>query len=92
MLKPDCVFEIELHKPFRNFEIQTDPPIQTRRPDLVLSYKKKNLSFCGFCGERRVQSEIKGKRKSRQISLPCQLWNVKLTVIPVIAEALGTVR
>ena len=41
MLKSESVLEKETHKILRNFEIQTDPLIPARRPDLEIIIKNK---------------------------------------------------
>ena len=41
MHKPESILENEMHEIPWDFEIQTDHPIQTRRPDLVLINKKE---------------------------------------------------
>ena len=41
MHKPESVLENEMHKILRDFEIQSDHLILTRRPDLVIVNKKK---------------------------------------------------
>ena len=57
--KPESVRENKLQKILRDFQIQTDHPIIFRRPDLVTSNKKKNLTY----SERWRSSEIKKKTK-----------------------------
>ena len=41
MNKPESVLKNETHKILWDFEIQTDPLIPTRRPDLILINKRK---------------------------------------------------
>ena len=41
MHKLEFVLENEWHKILWDFELQTDHPIQARKPDLILIYKKK---------------------------------------------------
>ena len=43
MHKAESVVENETHKIFWNFEIQTDPLIRVRKPDLRLIKKKKSI-------------------------------------------------
>ena len=43
MYKSESVPENEIHKILWEFEIQMNHPIQARRPDLLLIYKKKKL-------------------------------------------------
>ena len=41
MYNPESVLENEMHKIFWDFEIQTDPLVSARQPDLVIVNKKK---------------------------------------------------
>ena len=41
MYKPEFVLENLMYKHLWEFEIQTDHPVPTRRPDLVIVNKKK---------------------------------------------------
>ena len=53
-----------LSKIFRDFEIQTDPPIQARRSDLLLINKRKrSLSSGGLCCSSVTQNEKKNPEK-----------------------------
>ena len=45
MHKPETVLENVAHMILCDFETQTDHLILARRPDLVLSYKKKELAI-----------------------------------------------
>ena len=70
MQNPEFLLEIETHKPFWNFVIQTDHLISARRADLTIldkkkKKKKKNLPNIGLCSPCRLQSKIKRKRKER---------------------------
>ena len=44
MHKLESVIENETHKILLDFEIRTDHPLPTRRPDLVINNKKKRTS------------------------------------------------
>ena len=59
------------HKILSDFEMQTDYPVQARRPDLVLIHKKrkKNLPSIGFYGG---SCEFEGWQKAREMPRPCQ--------------------
>ena len=72
MHKPESVLENETHKILWDFEIQTDPLITARRPDLVLINKKKKLSYRRFCRPGRPRSKTEGNWKERQILGPGQ--------------------
>ena len=81
MHNPESVLENETHKLLWDFEIQTDHLISTRRPDLVILKKKKeieNLPKRGLCRPGRLQRTNK------------KLYNMKVTVIPVVTGVVGT--
>ena len=51
MHNPESVLENETHKPLRDFDIETDNLISSRRPELIIinNKKKKNLQYRGLC-------------------------------------------
>ena len=59
--------------------------------------KKKNLQNCGLSCPGWLQSQIERKKVKRRISTWTllgkwkKLWNMKVTVIPIVIGALGTV-
>ena len=57
--------------------------------------KKENLLNCGLYYPDWPLGKIVGKRKEGLVPGPCQgiekLWNMKVTVIPIVISALGTV-
>ena len=60
MQKPNSAREKETHKILQDFEIQTDHPIPTKRPNLVLINKKKlTCHQMGFT--TRVNHRVKAK-------------------------------
>ena len=78
------------HKILWDVKIQTDHPILARRLHLIFNWQeKKNLSSSG------PQSESEIRRKVGQMPGPCQgadkLWDVRVTVIPIVVRALGTI-
>ena len=92
----ESVQENERHKILWDFKIQTDHLILARRPDLMIVNKKKKLPNCGLCCPGWPQSKIERKWKGA-VPRPCKgiekkkLWNMKVTVIPILIGALGTV-
>ena len=84
------------HKSLLYFQIQTDHLILARQPDLVIVNKKKeNLPNFGLCCSGWPQSTIERKRKEglvhdlgRELK---KLWNIKVSFIPIIIGAFGTV-
>ena len=72
--KPKSVLENELHKILKDFVIQTEQLILTRRPDLVIADKKKeNLPNSGFCHPSRPESENQKKQKEGQVFRLCKI-------------------
>ena len=53
MHKPEFVLENETHKILKDFEIQTDQQIMTRKTDMVLFNKEKKNGFCRYGGIKR---------------------------------------
>ena len=88
-----------MHKIFMNFEIQTVDLIPARRPDLEMIHKKKkkkgeNLPYCRLCHPSGPQSENQRKQKDKYSGFSRELrklWNMKVTVVPVVNGALGTI-
>ena len=92
MYKPESVLENEIHKILWDFKIQIDHLIPTRRQDLVIVNKTKNLPNSRHIHPGKLQTENQRKWKERQVLKPCQrvkkkLWNIKATVIPVVIGA-----
>ena len=75
-------------------EIQTGHLISTRKPDLVsIKKKKKDLASNGF-GRSRVKIK-ESENIDKYLNLAREqkkLWNMRVTVIPIVVCALGTVR
>ena len=61
---PESVLENETHNILGGFEIETDPLIPARRPDLML-IKKEILPPCKLCHYRGQLGENKRKRKDK---------------------------
>ena len=93
MHNPAPVLENDWHKLLCDFNIQTDHLIPARRPDLIIINKKKkkkeeNLKNCLlFCLK---ESEKKDKYLDLASELK-KLWNMKVTIVPIVIGALGTV-
>ena len=93
-----------MHKILLEFDFQTDHQIPVRKPDQVKMKKKQkktkinkneNLLNRGLCCPGRPQGVNKRKRKERQVLGPSRelknLWNIRVTGIPIVIDALGTV-
>ena len=73
MHEPESILKIESYEILWYFDIKTNHLIPARRPGLVITTKKKNLLYCGFCCSSSPQSENQRKRKKRQVLGPCQI-------------------
>ena len=88
--------ENEMHKLVWDFEIQTDYPISPGRPDLIIINKEKKT--CGIVdfavpADHRVKLK-ESEKKDKYLDLARELnelWNMKVTIIPIVIGALGTV-
>ena len=94
---PESVLENETHKLLLDFEIQTDHLILARQPDVIIINKKENTSrIVNFVvpADLRVKLKVgenRGKYLDRTRELKKKLWNLKMTVIPFVIAALGTI-
>ena len=97
MLNSEFVLENETPNLFRDFEIQTYHLISIRRSDRII-INNKNMWTCRVGdfvvpADHRVklrESEMKDKYLDIVRELK-KLWNMKVTVIPIIIGALGKV-
>ena len=86
MRNSESVLENETHTLLWDFDIQTDHLIMARRPDLIIINKnRENLQNCGLCCPRGPQRK-KWKTAKREI-----MWNMEVTIIPIMIGALSTV-
>ena len=102
MHNPGFVLENKTHKLFWNFQKQTDHLISARRPDLVIvnnnnKKKKKRESAELWILQFQLTREWNWKKAKRTISTWTvakelkKLWNMKVTVIPIVIGALITI-
>ena len=96
MNNPACVLEKDTHKPLWNFNIQTDHLIPARRPDHIIINKKKRIcKIVDFAvpADHRInlkECEKKGKYLDLARELK-KLWNMKVTIVPIVIRAFGTI-
>ena len=97
MHNPAPVLENDLHKLLWDFNIQTDHQIPARRPDLLIINKKKResakLSTLLFRQDHRINLK-ESEKKDKYLDLARELkklWNMKVTIMPIVIGALGTV-
>ena len=97
MLNPAPVLENDTHKLLWDLNIQTDHLIPARRPDLIIINKKKRIcKIVDFAvpADHKInlkESEKKDKYPdlAREIK---KLWNMKVTIVPMVIGALGTMN
>ena len=93
--KPESVQENETHEILWDYEIEKNHSILTKRPNLISINKKKRIVHLE---ELAVPADHKGKIKEsvmikKYLDLARELkklWNMKVTVIPIVVDALGT--
>ncbi len=87
---------IATHKLLWDFNIQTDHLIPARRPDLIIINKKKRtckiVDFAVPADHRIKVKECEKKDKYRDLARELKkLWNMQVTIIPIVIGAFGTV-
>ena len=92
----ESVQENETHKIHWDLDIQTNHLISARRPDqVIVNKKKKNLTDSDFAIPANHRVKIKGgEKRDKYQDLARELkmrWNMKVTVIPIVSSALGTI-
>ena len=98
---PVFVLENDTHKLLWDFDIHTDHLISFRRPDLVLINNNNNNNKKRICkivdfavpADQRIKlKEYEKKDKYLDFAMELkQLWNMKVTIIPIVIGAFGTV-
>ena len=81
-----------MYKILLGFEIQTNPPIQAKRPELALISKKKRICHIvdfAMLTKHRVKGKESEKLDKYQ-DLARELWNKKVALMPVVMGALGS--
>ena len=96
MHNPAPVLENATHKLLWDFNIQTNHLIPVRRPDLIIINKiKRTCKIVDFAVP--VDHRIKLKeceKKDKYLDLARELknlWNMQMTIIPIVIGAFGTV-
>ena len=93
---PAPVLENDSHKLLWNFNIQTDHLIPARRPDLIIINKRKRIcKIVDFAVPADHRINLKeSEKKDKYLDLARELkklWNMKVTIVPIVIGALGTV-
>ena len=96
MHNPAPVLENNTHKLLWDFDIYTDKRISARRPDLIIINKKKRTcKFVDFAvpADHRIKLKVREK-KDKYLDLARELkelWNMQVTITPIVIDAFGTV-
>ena len=99
MHNPAPVLENDSHKPLWDFNIQTDHLIPARRPDLIIINKKKQKTRICKIVDFAVPADYRinlneSEKKDKYLDLAREikkLWNMKVTIVPIVIDALGTI-
>ena len=97
MHNPVPVLENDTHKLLWEFNIQTDHLIPARRPDLIIINKKKKRIWkivdVAVTADHRINLK-ESEKKDTYLDLARELkklWNMKVTIVPIVIGALGTI-
>ena len=91
------VLENDTQKLLGDFNIQTDQLIPARRPDhIIISKKKKRIcKIVDFAVPVDHRINLKeSEKKDKYLDLARELkklWNMKVTIVPIVSGALGTI-
>ena len=97
MHNPEPVLEKDTHKLLWDFDVQTDHLITPRRPDLIIINKNKKrickiVDFAVPADHRIKLKECEKLDKYLDLARKLiRLWNMKVTIIPIVIRAFGTV-
>ena len=98
MHNPAPVLENDLHEILWEFNIKTDHLIPARRPDLIIINSKKKKRICKIVdlavpADHRISLK-ESEKKDKCLDLARELkkmWNMKVTIIPIVIGAFGMV-
>ena len=90
------VLENDSHKLLWDFNIQTDHLIPARRLDLIIIIKKKRIcKIVDFADPADHRINLKeSEKKNKYLDLARELkklWNMKVTIVPILIGVLGTI-
>ena len=85
MYNPASVLENDTHKLLWDFGIHTDHLISARRPDLIIINKKKKKHRINL---KECEKKDKYLDLARELK---KLWNMKVTIVPILIGAFGTI-
>ena len=90
------VLENDTHKHLWDFDVHTDHLISTRSPDLMMMNKKKRICKivdCTVPAAHRIKLK-ECEKKDKYLDLARELkklWNMKVTIVPIVISAFGTI-
>ena len=100
MHNPAPVLENDPHKLLWDFDIHADHLISAKRPDLIIinNNKKKKKRICKIVeftvpADHRIKLK-EWEKKDKYLDLARELkklWNMKVTIIPIVIGAFGTI-
>ena len=101
MHNPAPFLENDTHKLLWDFDIQTGYLIPARRPDLIIINKKKRKKKRRICkivdfavpADHRINLK-ECEKKDKYLDLARELkklWNMKVTIVPIVIGAFGTI-
>ena len=93
MHNPAPVLENDTHKLLWDFDIHTDHLISDRRPEFIIINKKKKIcKIVDFDVNRINLKECTKKSKYLDVARELKkLWNMKLTIVPIVIGAVSTI-
>ena len=96
MHNPASVLENDTHKLLWDFGIHADHLISAKRPDLIIINKKQRIfkivDFTVQADHRIKLKECEKKDKYFDLARELKkLWNMQVTIIPIVICAFGTV-
>ena len=93
MHNPASVLENDTHKLLWDINIQTDHLILARKRDLIIINKKKRIwKIVDFAVPADHRMKLKeSEKKDKYLDLARELWNMMVTITPIVIGAFGTV-
>ena len=93
MHNPTAVLKNATHKLLWDFDNQTEHLISARRPDLIIINKKYISKIVDFAILADHKIKLKGcEKKEKYLDFAWEvkrLWNLKVTIIPIVIGACG---
>ena len=93
MHNPASVIENDSHKLLWDFNMQTGHLIPARRPDLIIINKKTKIVDFAVSVDHRINLK-ESEKKDKYLDLARELkklWNMKVTIVPIVIGAFGTI-